>query len=286
MSATRSLKAFTLVELLVVIGIIALLISILLPSLAAARGAASSIKNLSNLRQLGIGLDLYKLEYRGYYPRHSSIASETTGISRPRTRWVDDIYPFMHTTEVYISPSITGEEWRLLSTPFAHTCNPANGLPYSETKYFGGYGYNFQYLGNARKPAGISTPFHANTSQIRAASRTIAISDTHGSKNGTTAWTKQAVYAIDPPLMSVNLGSRGSRRSSGTPGSGQYGYTGGNDGDPNHRSTPAERNRGKVGVVFCDGHAEAMTLKEMDDSNGDGIVDNGLWNGKGDPNLR
>lgn len=60
--------AFTLVELLVVIGIIALLISILLPSLSRARQSANSLICLSNLRVIGQGLLLYSDSNGGTLP--------------------------------------------------------------------------------------------------------------------------------------------------------------------------------------------------------------------------
>jgi prepilin-type N-terminal cleavage/methylation domain-containing protein len=62
---TRSANAFTLVELLVVIGIIALLLSILLPTMGRARESASRIKCASNLRQIHAGLAMYAQDNRG-----------------------------------------------------------------------------------------------------------------------------------------------------------------------------------------------------------------------------
>jgi prepilin-type N-terminal cleavage/methylation domain-containing protein len=83
--------AFTLVELLVVIGIIALLIAILLPALTKARAASQKTVCLSNLRQLGTAMQQYATEYKDYIPigymdqrQFSYIVYHKNDISLPR----------------------------------------------------------------------------------------------------------------------------------------------------------------------------------------------------------
>lgn len=82
--------AFTLVELLVVIGIIALLISILLPTLGAAKEQARTTQCASNMRQLATALVNYATENKGRFPTNINVYKPTPPAGQPSAGlWYD-----------------------------------------------------------------------------------------------------------------------------------------------------------------------------------------------------
>lgn len=276
---------FTLIELLVVISIIALLIAILLPALGAARVSARDSQSLSNVRQVGsIAMATYLAERKELYPWHSSLSSIKIGDAKPR--WADYLYHTIESTEIFQNPHLDLSA-DVLAIPFWHQASQldahqaaeslTSGTPTGATDldYYGGYGYNYQYLGNARGYNGpgvaSSAPeFRRNASTVRNTADTVVVGDTFGVRD-TNGDSTGGQYSLDPHTASA----RGSGKSSGFYGS--SGMSGG-------RAMPADRGHGTGEFSFADGHAESMEPEELDDVDGDGNLDNGYWNGFGDPN--
>jgi prepilin-type N-terminal cleavage/methylation domain-containing protein len=100
-------SAFTLIELLVVIAIIAILAAILFPVFAQAKTSAKSVGDTSQLRQLGVAIELYKADYDGtYFPLYYSDSSRTTVPSNFGIwRWPWLVLPYTKSFDIFFSPA-------------------------------------------------------------------------------------------------------------------------------------------------------------------------------------
>ncbi len=107
----RHQSGFTLIELLVVIAIIAILAGMLLPALSTAKKKAKQIKCLSNMRQIGLALNLYELDHKRMPPRASQVPDF---MNRLGAGWKNNclyaIAPYLQgsenqpSSEVYVCP--------------------------------------------------------------------------------------------------------------------------------------------------------------------------------------
>ena len=143
--------AFTLVELLVVIGVISILIALLLPALNAARRQARSISCLSNLRQIGLAWQQYFNENKNIVPNFGSFWAwggiQTEGpmiaaygplpVSNRYMYWTPTDSRYLKNPNVYLCP----DDNRRACLPLTPTVAQSTGTSYANSTFIG-LGYN------------------------------------------------------------------------------------------------------------------------------------------------
>jgi prepilin-type N-terminal cleavage/methylation domain-containing protein len=156
--SSRGQRAFTLVELLVVIGIIALLIGILLPVLSKARNASMRTVCMSNARQIWVGIQLYCDANRDWFPTCAAPHS-TGGLPGP-----DDWIYWQTTRNLDDSPiamylSATGDQLKKVLRCPADTLDrqPLRGFIPGEKFYL------YSYTLNSGVALGTPPPFDFRT---------------------------------------------------------------------------------------------------------------------------
>ena len=235
-------RGFTLIELLVVIAIIALLLAIIMPSLAMAKRHGKTVFCMNNLRQMSLAATSYTIENKDYYPLahyHVNVGDVNYFYSWDFTSHKDwNATPPENIVE-------SGILWQGQTLEKVQQCPSFKGDANWFADPFTGYNYNTSYIG---RDESVFPAKSTRASEVRSPGGTALFGDGQ--------YAAGANKFMRPPLPAA--GGRDASVGDAMRAAGTQGY----------------RHNNKTNVAFCDGHVES--LKKLYTAITDSAVKNDL----------
>jgi prepilin-type N-terminal cleavage/methylation domain-containing protein/prepilin-type processing-associated H-X9-DG protein len=227
-------RAFTLIELLIVISIIAILAAILFPVFGRARENARRTSCQSNLKQIGLALLQYSQDYDEMFIADWYAAPPATspGLSNPdgsQYKWMDAALSYIKTEQVFTCPSDTRATTRYIYY---------RDLPAASEQYYGSYVITHGYGPNVpgRTPP-VSHPLAGDMVSLAALATP-----------ATTTWVQDGDDDFYLNVTNATLDTR----------------------EPRHFENAIERHLNTINVLWCDGHVKAVKFDLLTQTNDSG----------------
>lgn len=187
-----SAGGFTLLEILIVVGILALLAGLIFPVFSRARDSVRTANCASNLKQIGLAFKLYVGDNRGFHPSPSAHLSDCG--------WAEQIYPYAKSTAIFSCPADEFGEFRV-------GCPPTDLVESPFINWDGSYDFNVL--------PGLTGRKTFNEARIRNPSATILFCDGRGVRDSFSS-EEDSTFSNGVPISPRDFSNLGNRHNYGS----------------------------------------------------------------------